>query len=123
MALLYYSVFVGAVIVTTSQQVAMQDAIKGVEMFKKTNIPVLGYVSNMSAFVCPSCGTKTPISSKAKSFFAQTGVEKLGEIPFNIEIGDCSDEGNPLVVSQPDSSNVSLFADYNYVSLLLSLTF
>jgi ATP-binding protein involved in chromosome partitioning len=77
-------------------------------MFKKTNVPVLGYVSNMSAFVCPSCGTKTPLSSKSKSFSSQTGVELLGDIPFNIEIGDYSDEGNPLVVAKPESPYVSL---------------
>lgn len=95
--------------VTGPQQVAMQDAIKGVEMFKKTSVPILGYVSNMSAFVCPCCGTKTPVNKNAVPFSEQTGVEKLGEVPFEIEVGECCDAGSPVVISRPESDPVRCF--------------
>lgn len=97
----------------------MQDAIKGVEMFKKTNVPVIGYVSNMSAFICPCCGNKTSISSKSRSFSQQTGVDLLGDIPFDIEIGESSDDGNPLVISKPNSPQVHLI---NKINQILSIS-
>lgn len=77
-------------------------------MFRKTGVPVLGYVLNMSAYVCPSCGNKTPISSRSKPFESQIDVEKLGELPFNVQVGDCADEGNPVSSAHPDSPSVSI---------------
>jgi ATP-binding protein involved in chromosome partitioning len=98
--------------VTTPQQVALQDALKGAEMFKKTNVPLLGFVLNMSSYICPSCGTRSEMSSggKAQSTLSnyQNGSELLGDIPFEPEISSTSDEGTPIVMIKPQSQQVSL---------------
>jgi hypothetical protein len=84
----------------------MQDAVKGVEMFRKTNVPVIGHVLNMSSYVCSSCGAVTQMK-QASSFSEKTKTELLGDIPFDIGISDASDEGRPIVISQPRSPQVS----------------
>ncbi|MDQ6971858.1 MAG: iron-sulfur cluster carrier protein ApbC [Mariprofundaceae bacterium] len=95
----------GAVIVTTPQDIALADARKGIAMFRKVNIPVLGMVENMSVFVCPHCG-------EASHVFASGGAEKLAhenesrvlaEIPLDIKIREDSDAGTPIVAAHPDS--------------------
>jgi len=105
-------IFIGAVIITTPQQVAMQDAIKGVEMFRKTNVPVIGHVLNMASYICSSCGAESKIRSKYQSFAEKTNTELLGEIPFDIEISDASDDGRPIVISNPDSPQVCFVTVY-----------
>lgn len=97
--------FSGIVIVSTPQDIALIDAIKGVNMFKKMGTPVLGIVENMSYFICPHCGEKSDIFGHhgAKETAAQMGETFLGEIPLRIEIRQTSDTGTPLVVAEPDS--------------------
>jgi len=99
----------GALMVTTPQKVAVQDALKGAEMFRKTNVPLLGFVLNMSSFSCPKCGTLTKVPSKALSSLEKYGVDILGDIPFEMEISASSDEGTPIVLSQSTTSQASQF--------------
>ena len=95
----------GAVIVTTPQDVALADAVKGVAMFKKVEVPVLGIVENMSFFCCPGCGTRTEIfghgGGRAES--ERQAVPFLGEIPLVAAIRDGGDVGRPVIVADPDS--------------------
>jgi len=99
----------GALMVTTPQKVAVQDALKGAEMFRKTNVPLLGFVLNMSSFSCPKCGTLTKVPSKALSSLEKYGVDILGDIPFEMEISASSDEGTPIVLLQSTTSQASQF--------------
>src|SRR5258708_16547747 len=93
----------GAVVVTTPQDVALADAIKAKTMFDKVNIPVLGFVENMSGFVCPHCHTETDIFSKggAEQAAGKLGVAFLGRVPINTAIRVGSDDGRPVVAADP----------------------
>ncbi len=95
----------GAIVVTTPQDVALADVKKAVNMFKEVNIPVLGVVENMAYFVCPDTGKKYYIFGKGRvAEFAQTyGLKILGSIPIDPTVAEKSDEGEPVVVSAPDS--------------------
>ncbi|HEX4195470.1 MAG TPA: iron-sulfur cluster carrier protein ApbC [Stellaceae bacterium] len=95
----------GAVIVSTPQDIALQDARKGLNMFRRVDVPVLGFIENMSYFLCPHCNERTDIFSHggAKAEAEKLGVEFLGELPLDIAIRETSDGGNPIVVAQPDS--------------------
>jgi ATP-binding protein involved in chromosome partitioning len=86
----------GAVVVCTPQQVALLDAIKAIAMFKKTKIPILGMVENMSGFICPDNGKRYDIFGKggARAKAEELSVPFLGEVPINIQIREESDEGN-----------------------------
>ncbi len=101
----------GAVIVSTPQDIALLDARKGLNMFRKVEVPVLGIVENMSYFSCPNCGHRTEVFSHggAHKEADRLGVEFLGEIPLDIEIRETSDGGHPIVVSKPDSENAKVF--------------
>ncbi len=101
----------GAVIVSTPQDIALLDARKGLNMFRKVDVPVLGIIENMSLFVCPNCGHETHIFSHggARVEAEKLGVEFLGEIPLDIEIRETSDGGRPIVVSRPDSEHAKTF--------------
>jgi len=101
----------GAVIVTTPQDVALIDARKGLAMFQKVNVPVLGVVENMSVFVCPHCGTRSEIFKRGggKSTAEELGVPFLGEIPIDPEIVRGGDAGAPIVASHPDSAAAAAF--------------
>jgi ATP-binding protein involved in chromosome partitioning len=101
----------GAVIVSTPQDIALLDARKGLNMFRKVDVPVLGIIENMSLFVCPNCGHETHIFSHggARLEAEKLGVEFLGEIPLDIEIRETSDGGRPIVVSRPDSEHAKTF--------------
>ena len=101
----------GVVIVSTPQDIALLDARKGLNMFRKVDVPVLGIIENMSLFVCPNCGHETHIFSHggARLEAEKLGVEFLGEIPLDIEIRETSDGGRPIVVSRPDSENAKTF--------------
>jgi ATP-binding protein involved in chromosome partitioning len=102
----------GAVIVSTPQDIALLDARKGLNMFRKVDVPVLGIVENMSVFVCPNCGHESHIFSHggARREADKLGMEFLGEIPLDIEIRETSDSGRPVVVSNPDAPNAKAFA-------------
>ena len=95
----------GAVIVSTPQDLALIDARKGLNMFRKVNVPVLGIVENMSTFVCPHCGERSDIFGHggAKSEAARLGVPFLGEVPLTLAIRETSDEGRPVVATDPTS--------------------
>jgi ATP-binding protein involved in chromosome partitioning len=95
----------GAVIVSTPQDIALQDARKGLNMFRRVDVPVLGFIENMSYFLCPHCGERTDIFSHggAKAEAEKLGVEFLGELPLDIAIRETSDGGNPIVVADPQS--------------------
>ena len=95
----------GAVIVSTPQDIALIDARRGVRMFEKTRVPVLGLVENMSFFACPNCGHTTHIFGHggARAEAARLGTEFLGEIPLLLDIRTASDAGTPIAASAPDS--------------------
>jgi ATP-binding protein involved in chromosome partitioning len=101
----------GAVIVTTPQDVALLDATKGLAMFKKVNVEVLGIVENMSFFLCPKCGERSEIFSHGggKAASEKEGVPFLGEIPLNISIRECGDDGTPIVVAEPENPLALIF--------------
>ena len=94
----------GAVIVSTPQDLALIDARKGLNMFRKVHVPVLGIVENMSHFICPDCGGRHEVFGHggARAEAAAIGAPFLGEVPLEMEIRATSDEGNPIVISQPD---------------------
>jgi ATP-binding protein involved in chromosome partitioning len=95
----------GAVIVSTPQDIALLDARRGVKMFEKTRVPVLGLVENMSFFCCPNCGHRTDIFGHggARTEAASLGIEFLGEIPLLLDIRTASDAGTPIAAQAPDS--------------------
>lgn len=103
----------GAVIVTTPQDVALIDARKGLNMFRKVNVPVLGVVENMSAFVCPACGHSTEIFKKdgGRRTAQQLDVPFLGAVPIDPQIVVASDAGVPIVLSHPDSQAAGAFRE------------
>lgn len=96
----------GAVIVSTPQDIALLDARKAINMFRKVDVPVLGIVENMSYFCCPNCGHRAEIFAHggARACAAQYGVDFLAEIPLDIEVRETSDAGRPIVVSDPRSA-------------------
>lgn len=101
----------GAVIVTTPQDVALVDASKGVTMFQKVNIPVIGMIENMSAFVCPHCGESTEVfgPSGTGSEAARLGVPMLGSIPIDPRVATGGDAGKPIIAEMPDSPAAKAF--------------
>jgi ATP-binding protein involved in chromosome partitioning len=101
----------GAVIVSTPQDLALIDARRGISMFKRVNVPVLGIVENMSYFLCPQCGTRTDIFSHggARHEAERLGVPFLGEVPLHMEIREKSDAGLPVVATAPDSPHAHVF--------------
>lgn len=101
----------GAVIVSTPQDIALIDARKGLNMFRKVDVPVLGIVENMSVFVCPNCGHEAHIFGHggAKKEAEALGCPFLGEIPLDIEIRTTSDAGTPIVEAKPDSPHARAY--------------
>lgn len=97
----------GAVIVSTPQDIALLDARKGLNMFRKVDVPVLGIIENMSYFLCPSCGERSDIFGHggARDEAERIGTDFLGEVPLHMDIRETSDAGNPIVVSAPDSAH------------------
>jgi ATP-binding protein involved in chromosome partitioning len=95
----------GAIIVSTPQDIALLDAKKGLNMFRKVEVPILGLIENMSYFACPHCGKRSEIFDHggARREAARFGVDFLGEIPLDIRIRETSDSGQPIVVSEPAS--------------------
>ncbi len=103
----------GVVIVSTPQDIALIDAIKGVNMFKKTGTPILGIIENMSYFICPCCGERSDIFGHegAKQTAEKMGETFLGEIPLDMAIRQNADKGTPIVVSAPDSPYSQAYLD------------
>jgi ATP-binding protein involved in chromosome partitioning len=101
----------GAVIVSTPQDIALLDARKGLNMFRRVDVPVLGIIENMSYFCCPNCGHRTDIFSHggAQREADKLGMEFLGEIPLDIAIRETSDDGRPIVMSQPDGPHAQVY--------------
>ncbi|MGA8755170.1 MAG: Mrp/NBP35 family ATP-binding protein, partial [Stellaceae bacterium] len=101
----------GAVIVSTPQDIALLDARKGLNMFLKVDVPVLGIIENMSYFLCPHCGGRSEIFSHggARREAEQLGTEFLGEVPLDLAIRETSDSGHPITVSDPDNPHAAVF--------------
>lgn len=101
----------GAVMVTTPQEVALIDVIKGANMFERVNVPLLGVIENMSYFVCPCCSTRSEIFSHGGGRRAakEHGWPFLGEIPIDPSVRVGGDEGTPVVISHPDSMVAKAF--------------
>ncbi|XP_074724360.1 iron-sulfur cluster transfer protein NUBPL isoform X2 [Strix uralensis] len=95
----------GAVIISTPQDVALLDARKGAEMFRKVHVPVLGLVQNMSVFQCPKCKHETHIfgANGVRDLAKTLGLDFLGDIPLHVNIREMCDSGQPVVISQPQS--------------------
>jgi ATP-binding protein involved in chromosome partitioning len=96
----------GVVIVTTPQDIALMDARKGLKMFEKVGIPILGLVENMSTHVCSNCGHREPIFGEggAQKMSRDYGTELLGQLPLDIRIREQADSGRPTVVAEPDGA-------------------
>ncbi|MBT3400731.1 MAG: Mrp/NBP35 family ATP-binding protein [Rhodospirillaceae bacterium] len=103
----------GVVIVSTPQDIALIDARKGMNMFAKVNVPVLGIVENMSMFICPNCGEQTDIFGHggARAEAERLGCDFLGEIPLDVAIRITSDSGQPITASEPDGPHAAAYRD------------
>ena len=101
----------GAVIVSTPQDIALIDARKGLAMFQKVDVPVLGIIENMSYFLCPHCGERSDIFSHggARREAERLGTDFLGEVPLDMAIRETSDDGRPITVSEPNSPYAQTF--------------
>lgn len=101
----------GALIITTPQDVALIDTARGIDMFNKTNIPIIGLIENMSYFLCPSCGNKDEIFSSqgGRKLSKELSIPFFGEIPINLEVREGGDSGEPVVISKPDSEISKIF--------------
>ena len=103
----------GAVIVTTPQELSLLDARKGLLMFERVDVPVLGIVENMSYFSCPHCAERTDIfaTGGGKNCAEELGVELLAEVPLIPAIRECGDAGTPIIVAQPDSEAARIYRE------------
>ena len=101
----------GAIIVSTPQDLALIDARRGIAMFGRVNVPVLGIVENMSYFVCPQCGARTDIFGHggARKEAERLSVPFLGEVPLDMTIRETSDSGLPVVATQPDGPHAKVY--------------
>jgi ATP-binding protein involved in chromosome partitioning len=101
----------GAVIVSTPQDLALIDARRGIAMFRRVNVPVLGIVENMSTFICPHCGGRSDIFGHggARREAERLGVPFLGEVPLDLAIRETSDAGRPVVATDPDGAHAAIF--------------
>jgi ATP-binding protein involved in chromosome partitioning len=101
----------GAVIVSTPQDIALLDARKGLNMFRKVEVPILGIVENMSFYVCPKCGNRDHIFDHggAHRTADELQAEFLGEVPLDLKIRLTSDGGTPIVAAEPDSPHAQAY--------------
>jgi ATP-binding protein involved in chromosome partitioning len=102
----------GALIVSTPQDLSLKDAVKGVELFKKVNVNLLGLVCNMAGFKCPGCGSVHEVfgnMNKIRDMCAKYDLKMLGEIPLHASISDDADRGKPTVVAEPDGEKAMAF--------------
>jgi ATP-binding protein involved in chromosome partitioning len=103
----------GAVIVSTPQDIALIDARRGVRMFERVRVPVLGLVENMSVFCCPNCGHRSEIFGHggARAESARLGAPFLGEVPLLLDIRSSADAGTPIVAAAPDGEAAKAYSD------------
>ena len=103
----------GAIIVSTPQDLALIDARKGLNMFKKTDIPVIGIIENMSYFICSKCGERHEIFGHggAKAEAESLGVPYLGGVPLHVDIRTTSDSGKPITASEPQSLHAQIYRE------------
>jgi ATP-binding protein involved in chromosome partitioning len=103
----------GAVIVTTPQDIALIDARKGLKMFEKVGVPILGIVENMSTHVCSKCGHEEHIfgAGGAERMCKDYGVDLLGQLPLDIRIREQADSGKPTVVADPDGRAAAIYRE------------
>lgn len=103
----------GAVIVSTPQDIALLDARKGLNMFKKVDVPVFGIIENMSYFLCPSCGDRSDIFGHggARDTATELNVDFLGEVPLHMQIRETSDAGTPVTATVPDGEHAAIYKD------------
>jgi ATP-binding protein involved in chromosome partitioning len=103
----------GAVIVSTPQDLALADARRGIAMFRRVNVPVLGIVENMSTFICPHCGARSDIFGHggAQREAERLEVPFLGEVPLALDIREKSDAGTPVVATDPEGAHAKIFRD------------
>jgi len=101
----------GSIIVSTPQDLALIDARRGVAMFKRVNVPILGIIENMSYFLCPDCGTRSDIFGHggARHEAERLNVPFLGEVPLDMTIRETSDAGLPIVATQPDGPHAKVY--------------
>ncbi|ARQ03072.1 Mrp/NBP35 family ATP-binding protein [Pseudorhodoplanes sinuspersici] len=101
----------GSIIVSTPQDLALIDARRGVAMFKRVNVPILGVIENMSYFLCPECGTRSDIFGHggARHEAERLNVPFLGEVPLDMTIRETSDAGLPVVATQPDGPHAKVY--------------
>jgi ATP-binding protein involved in chromosome partitioning len=103
----------GAIIVTTPQDIALLDARRGLKMFEKVNIPILGIVENMSTHICSNCGHEEHIfgAGGGAKMCADYNVDLLGSLPLDMSIREQADSGRPSVISQPDSAIANIYKE------------
>ena len=101
----------GAVIVSTPQDVALKDAVKGVAMFQKVGVEILGMVQNMSVFRCPGCGLETHVFGRegVRRRCKEEGIDLLGDVPLDARVCEDADRGKPTVVAEPESKRAEAF--------------
>ena len=101
----------GAVIVTTPQDIALLDARKGIKMFEKVGVPILGIVENMAVYCCPNCGHTEHIfgADGGKNMAAEYGMDYLGALPLNMQIRIQADSGKPTVVADPEGEVAGIY--------------
>ena len=103
----------GAIIVSTPQDLALIDARKGLAMFQRVDVPVLGIIENMSYFICPNCGERSEIFGHggAENEAEKLGLSFLGGVPLHMDIRSTSDSGQPIVVTDPESEHARIYCD------------
>jgi ATP-binding protein involved in chromosome partitioning len=103
----------GAIIISTPNLLSIKDSVKGINMFKKVEVPVLGMVQNMATFTCPECGTSHNIFGHdgVKEICKQLGMDLIGDIPLHPKIGEDADTGKPTVVAEPEGIRAKAFHD------------
>ncbi len=103
----------GAIIVSTPQDMALLDARKGIDMFRKMNVPIIGMIENMSTHICSQCGHEEHVFGHGgvAAEAAKLGVPLLAEVPLDLQIRLAADGGAPIVTSQPDSPRAKAFHD------------
>jgi ATP-binding protein involved in chromosome partitioning len=99
------------VVVTTPQDVALQDVVKGIAMFRKLEVPIIGLVENMAYFLCPCCNTRTDIfgTGGGRRLAERAGIPFLGEVPLHMSVREGGDEGRPVLVAAPQSPQAEAF--------------